>query len=64
MKSSSVLLISFIVSFVSLPLSGQFIADGPSQTSSQIIGKIIEKTGSAIIPNTVDVIKEGSPETW
>jgi putative NIF3 family GTP cyclohydrolase 1 type 2 len=63
MKSSSVLLISFIVSFVSLPLSGQFIADGPSQTSSQIIGKIIEKTGSAIIPNTVDVIKEGSPET-
>ena len=63
MNSPSVLLISFIVSFASLPLTGQFIADGSSQTSAQIIGKIIERTGSAIIPNTVDVIKEGSPET-
>lgn len=32
-------------------------------TSGELIKTIIEKTGSAEVPNTVDVIKEGNPET-
>jgi hypothetical protein len=29
-----------------------------------VISTIIKNTGSPAIPNTVDVIKEGDPQTW
>lgn len=32
-------------------------------TSGQLIETIIKETGAAVVPNTVDVIKEGNPET-
>jgi len=44
-------------------LQCQTPASGPGLTASAVIGKIIEKTGAPLIPNTVDVIKEGNPET-
>lgn len=44
-------------------LHGQTPASDPGLTASDVIGKIIQKTGAPVIPNTVDVIKEGNPET-
>jgi putative NIF3 family GTP cyclohydrolase 1 type 2 len=34
-----------------------------SKTAEQVIADILKKTGNAPIPNTVDVIKEGDPQT-
>jgi putative NIF3 family GTP cyclohydrolase 1 type 2 len=34
-----------------------------SRTAEQVIAEILKKTGNAPIPNTVDVIKEGDPQT-
>jgi putative NIF3 family GTP cyclohydrolase 1 type 2 len=34
-----------------------------SRTADQVIAEILKKTGNAPIPNTVDVIKEGDPQT-
>jgi putative NIF3 family GTP cyclohydrolase 1 type 2 len=34
-----------------------------SNTAEQVIAEILKKTGNAPIPNTVDVIKEGDPQT-
>jgi putative NIF3 family GTP cyclohydrolase 1 type 2 len=34
-----------------------------SATAEQIVGTIIKNTGSSIIPNTVDIFKEGDPAT-
>jgi putative NIF3 family GTP cyclohydrolase 1 type 2 len=44
-------------------LKGQNSTKGSAPTASQIIELIIKQTGSAQIPNTVDVIKEGNPDT-
>jgi putative NIF3 family GTP cyclohydrolase 1 type 2 len=40
----------------------QNISDKKYSSAKQIINLIIKNTGSQIIPNTVDVIKEGSPD--
>ena len=42
---------------------GQNAKTGENPTASAIIESIIAKTGSRVIPNTVDVIKAGDPET-
>lgn len=34
-----------------------------SKTAEQVIAEVLKKTGNAPIPNTVDVIKEGDPQT-
>jgi putative NIF3 family GTP cyclohydrolase 1 type 2 len=44
-------------------LAGQSTLTNKVVTAEQVIQRIIEKTGSEIIPNTVDVIKEGDPST-
>ncbi len=48
---------------ISGPAGGQNAKTGENTTASAIIESIIAKTGSRIIPNTVDVIKTGDPQT-
>jgi putative NIF3 family GTP cyclohydrolase 1 type 2 len=59
MKTIPVILSILLMSFFSITLSGQ----NKAQTAGEIIKLIIEKTGCKPIPGTVDVIKEGDPET-
>ncbi len=63
MKTLSVIIIGFLAFIITLPLNGQNSMKVSSPTASQVIEKIIANTGSAKIPNTVDIIKEGAPET-
>ena len=51
------------ITLISFSLAGQKSAGGTNIPASKIIEAIIKNTGSPIIPNTVDVIKEGSPDT-
>lgn len=58
----------YIVTLLMLiPWSDSFInsqdTNSAKQTAAEVIALIIKSTGSPIIPNTVDVIKEGNPET-
>jgi hypothetical protein len=59
---------------LSIIFSIMFISVGPgllfgqnsqnvNKTAEQVISTIIKNTGSPAIPNTVDVIKEGDPQT-
>lgn len=59
--SRTVSLVLGLVIFTAV--NGQNSLGMESLTASQIIEKIIKKTDAATIPNTVDVIKEGDPET-
>ena len=52
----------FITMF-SATSAGQNSAGVTKTPASKVIESIIKKTGSPVIPNTVDVIKEGSAET-
>ena len=42
---------------------GQDTQNIKNTTAEQVIATIIKKTGSPLIPKTVDVIKEGEPQT-
>jgi len=44
-------------------LSGQNSSQNKALTAGQLIQAVIRHTGSPAIPNTVDVFKEGNPET-
>lgn len=57
--------ICFNLVICALPLLiwGQTASTSSTITSGQLIETIIKETGAAIVPNTVDVIKEGNPET-
>jgi putative NIF3 family GTP cyclohydrolase 1 type 2 len=61
MKASKIIFITLICSAVTVSLAGQTNYTG--KTASAIIETIIRQTGSKTIPNTVDVIKEGNPDT-
>jgi putative NIF3 family GTP cyclohydrolase 1 type 2 len=63
MKSLSSIFQTMLLITFSLPLAGQNLPKGPNLPASKIIETIIKNTGSPVIPNTVDVIKEGSPDT-
>jgi putative NIF3 family GTP cyclohydrolase 1 type 2 len=63
MKTLPVLFILFFLISSNPSLSGQNLANQKNNTASGIIGTIIKNTGSPIIPNTVDVIKQGNPDT-
>jgi putative NIF3 family GTP cyclohydrolase 1 type 2 len=63
MKKLSVLFTSLCLSTLSISLIGQSSLNKPSSSASAVIASIIKNTGAAIIPNTIDVIKEGDPET-
>jgi putative NIF3 family GTP cyclohydrolase 1 type 2 len=58
----SVLIISIIL-LNTLQVGGQNNGSASSATAKEIIEKIINNTGASRIPNTVDVIKEGDPQT-
>jgi putative NIF3 family GTP cyclohydrolase 1 type 2 len=47
----------------SVILPAQIPQEVPSFSAGKVIGMIIHNTGSPTIPNTVDIIKEGDPET-
>ncbi|WP_420603478.1 Nif3-like dinuclear metal center hexameric protein [Flagellimonas sp.] len=52
-----------IISALPLFLLGQNAATNTSSSAEQLIEIIIKETGADLVPNTVDVIKEGNPET-
>lgn len=63
MKTLSVIIIGFLAFLLMFPSYGQNSMKASSPTAMQVIDKIIAKTGVAQIPNTVDIIKEGDPQT-
>ncbi len=63
MNSLSLILSSLFITLFTVSLPGQNSIAGSDETAANIIETIIQKTGSRLIPNTVDVIKEGSPGT-
>jgi hypothetical protein len=56
MKTLSVIIIGFFAFILTLPLKGQNSLKATDPVESQIIEKMISKTGSAQIPNAVDII--------
>lgn len=63
MKALSAIFLLLLISVFPVSLTGQNSANGINTTAAGIIGTIIKNTGAAPIPNTVDIIKEGDPET-
>jgi putative NIF3 family GTP cyclohydrolase 1 type 2 len=63
MKPFSVIFSFVLITICSYSLTGQNPQNINSLTAEQVIAAIIKQTGSNIIPNTVDVIKEGDPKT-
>jgi putative NIF3 family GTP cyclohydrolase 1 type 2 len=63
MRIISFILSAMLITFSSGTMAGQTPVSGTNVPASKIIETIIRNTGSPTIPNTVDVIKEGSPET-
>lgn len=63
MKALSVISLFIVISIFTVSLDGQNSVPDKKITASQVIASIIKNTGSTLIPNTVDVIKEGDPET-
>jgi putative NIF3 family GTP cyclohydrolase 1 type 2 len=63
MKAISTIFLSLIISILSVSIMGQNSVKGTTTSAAKVIGIIIKNTGSGTIPNTVDIIKEGDPET-
>ncbi len=63
MKTIKIIFSLLIISGFGISLSGQATSKGTGTSASQVIAAIIKNTGSPLIPKTVDVIKEGDPET-
>lgn len=63
MKALSFISSLIIISSCTVSLNGQKSLNGKTFTANQVVTAIIKKTGSAAIPNSVDIIKEGDPET-
>jgi len=62
MKSIKIILSTMLVVIIPVLLKGEN-NQPDKKTASAVIEKIIMHTGAPKIPNTVDVIKEGNPET-
>ena len=63
MKTLSPIFLVTFMSFCSVSIHGQNAVIGKSSTAAQVIAAIIKNTGSSPVQNTVDIIKEGDPET-
>lgn len=63
MKALQTIILSLLMIAFSVSGMGQKKITGTNNTAADIIGTIINNTGAALIPNTVDIIKEGNPET-
>lgn len=63
MKPITIIFPALFLCCLSLTVSGQNQQNGKMKTAASVIETIIKNTGSPIIPKTVDVIKEGDPQT-
>lgn len=63
MKLLSFIFLSILMTSFSFSSAGQKSVTGTNIPASEIIATIIRNTRSETIPGTVDVIKEGSPDT-
>lgn len=63
MKHFIAIIPAVFITLIPFCLEGQKSVGGSNVPASQVIDVIIKNTGSPAIPNTVDVIKEGSPDT-
>jgi hypothetical protein len=63
MKKFLLPFVFLLFSFFSISIIGQNSTLQKNNSASVIIGTIIKNTGASTIPNTVDIIKEGDPET-
>jgi putative NIF3 family GTP cyclohydrolase 1 type 2 len=63
MKTRSFIFSAMFITLLAVSAASQTSISGTNIPASKIIETIIKNTGSPTIPNTVDVIKEGSPET-
>ncbi len=64
MKKTSLFITLLLLTVLpALPEGDSVTGNKQDNTAGAIITMIIRETGSKIIPNTVDVIKEGSPDT-
>jgi putative NIF3 family GTP cyclohydrolase 1 type 2 len=63
MKSLSKVFSIMFITIGSGLLHGQILQNADKITAEQVIATIIKNTGSPVIPNTVDVIKEGDQKT-
>jgi putative NIF3 family GTP cyclohydrolase 1 type 2 len=63
MKIILTTLVVMSATFFAYSAGGQDQSGKSFHKASDLIETIIKKTGSQVIPNTVDVIKEGSPDT-
>jgi putative NIF3 family GTP cyclohydrolase 1 type 2 len=63
MKLLSFILSAMFITLITAPIGGQTKISGTNIPASKIIDAIIKNTGSPVIPSTVDIIKEGSPDT-
>ena len=63
MKTGSIILLLSAILLIPDHASGKNKYSPANATAKEIIEKIIKNTGASTIPNTVDVIKEGDPET-
>lgn len=63
MKALSIIFTFLLIIICSGMVNGQNAQNVNKATAEQVIATIIKNTGSNVIPNTVDVIKEGDPKT-
>lgn len=63
MKALSIIFTFLLIIICSGLVNGQNAQNVNKTTAEQVIATIIKNTGSNVIPKTVDVIKEGDPET-
>ena len=63
MKALSIIFTFLLIIICSGLVNGQNAQNVDKTTAEQVIATIIKNTGSSVIPNTVDVIKEGDPKT-
>ncbi len=63
MKTFCIILTLILLWNIPFLISGQSADKKAAPSAKEVIESIIKSTGSHLIPNTVDVIKEGNPET-
>jgi hypothetical protein len=63
MKTLSVIFSVMSIGIFSGLLNGQNSRVGKNAMAAEVIAAIIKNTGTATIPNKVDIIKEGDPQT-
>lgn len=63
MKTLKIIIMLFCINTLSFSCMGQEKLNGTSNSAAKVTGTIIKNVGAGIIPNTVDIIKEGNPDT-